>query len=393
MSYIMSQLWRLALLGAFLALFLAMPLLANAATEVNGDFSLQVMVNGDDILEMETIIIHPDRELTIDLYISGVTREVSLQKVSAAITFAGRAVITLSHDLGGFRVGAGGEYADTITIRPREALKLGNLTLVTGIYQARVRLDYTVAGRAKTWGEAKNIKVPGNPLRTPVGVAAAMVSAGAAAAILFLVRSLSGAGLVAGTTLPGATPLTPSRALHELGLERLEPAARGRVVGSMVKGAKGLAVKESCPICGTRIRRGHCYTCRKSVKELRREYAERVSALAFQGAELLAGGGVATLDALCSKLGTDARLGSDVVAVLKNARLVKVTGVARKVMGKAVMAGIGSGLSAVLWITVGGLAVLSATALVVILVASIVVPLAAARGLQMKARRALKKQV
>ncbi len=387
----MSQLWRLVLLGAFLALSLAMPLLTYAATGVDGDFSLQVKVNGDDISELETIVIHPDRELTVELHISGVNREVSLRGVSAAIAFAGRTVITLSRDLGDFRIGAGEEYRESITIDPREALSLGNLTLVTGIYRAQVKLDYAVGGRAKTWGEAKNIKVPGNPLTTPVGAVAAMVSAGAAAAILLLVRSLAGAGLIAGTTLPGATPLTPSRALHELALERLEPAARGRVVGGMVKGARGLAVKESCPICGTRIRRGRCYTCGKSVKEVRREYAEKVSALAFQGAELLASGGVNTLDALSSKLGIDARLGTDVVAVLRSARLVKVTGIARKVMGKAVMAGIGSGLSAVLWITVGGLAVLSTTALVAILVASLVVPVAIARGLQMKARRALKK--
>lgn len=393
----MSQLCRLVLLGAFLALSLALPLAVpgtvGAATDVNGDFSLQVVVNGDDILGLETIVVHPDQELTIDIYISEVTREVTLHKVSAAVIFAGREVFTLSHDLGGFRIAPGDSYTEGIAVRPRDTLKLGNLPLVTGIYRARVKLDYTVEDQPKAWSEAKNIRVPGNPLATPVGAAAAMVSAGAAAAILFLVRSLAGSGLVAGITLPGATPLTPSRALHDLALERLEPAARGRVVGSMVKGAKGVAVKERCPICGTRIRHGHCYTCRESVKEMQREYAERVSALALQGAELLASGGVSTLDALCSKLGIDARLGSDVVTVLNKARLVRVKGVARKVMGKAVMAGIGIGFSSVLWITVGGFAVLNTTALVTVLVVSIVVPLAVARGLQMKTRRALKKQV
>lgn len=57
------------------------------------------------------------------------------------------------------------------------------------------------------------------------------------------------------------------------------------------------------------------------------------------------------------------------------------------------MVGIGSGLSTILWITMGGLVVLSSSALVVTLAASIVLPVAITKGFQIKAKRTLKKPV
>ena len=59
-------------------------------------------------------------------------------------------------------------------------------------------------------------------------------------------------------------------------------------------------------------------------------------------------------------------------------------------MGKALMVGIGSGLSAVLWVTLGGFSALNNSALIAILAASVVLPIAVIQGLQMKARRSLK---
>ncbi|HEX77806.1 MAG TPA: hypothetical protein G4O03_05265 [Dehalococcoidia bacterium] len=386
----MSRRLRLALLAAFLAVSVISPLLAYAVTQVNGDFSLELKVNGQDISELETIVIDPERELTIDLRIFDVAREITLKRVSAVVTFAGQTVVTLGEELD-FRIKAGREYRERITVSPKEVLKLGNLTLVTGIYHARVKLEYVVAGRSKIWSTSKNIRIPGNPLSTPVGAAAAAVSLATAATGLALARSLVAPSLAAGTTMPAGTSVTCRPHLYDLALDRLEPTATGRVMGNIAKAARGLIVKERCPICDTRLKHGHCYTCKRSAKEVRNEYAEKVRALAIQGAELLASGEVATLDELCSRLGISARLGTDVIATLRNAKLVKVRGLARKFMGKAVMAGIGSGLSAVLWITVGGFAALSTSALIAILVASVVIPLVLAKGLQMRARRALKK--
>jgi hypothetical protein len=162
-------------------------------------------------------------------------------------------------------------------------------------------------------------------------------------------------------------------------------------MGSIVKAARGRIIKDRCPICGTRLKHGYCYTCKKSAKEVRKEYVDRVRVLVLQSRELLASGQVTTLNDLWSRLGISAKLGTDVIATLKHAKLVKARGVTGKLMGKVVMAGIGSGLSTVLWVTVGGLVVLSSSILVGTLAASVVIPVALAKGLQMKAKRTLKK--
>lgn len=90
-------------------------------------------MNGEDLSELETNVIYPESELLIDLYIFGVTREVVLQNVSAVVTFAGQIFATLSEDLGSFHIAAGKDYRESITISTREALKLDNMNLVTGI--------------------------------------------------------------------------------------------------------------------------------------------------------------------------------------------------------------------------------------------------------------------
>ena len=372
-------------------LMLTLLLAEHFAAAANGDFSLQLNINGDDLTELETIVIDPEREMTIDLHIFDVTRDVTLEKVSVAVTFAGQTIITLSESLGNFRIATGESYRKQITVNTREALRLGGQSLVTGIYRTAITLEYTAGDRQKAWNEAKNIKIPGNPLSTPAGVAGVAIGGGTVAAILMLIKSVISPGLPAGAALPTGTLVRSLPRLYELAAERLEPTVRGRVMGSIVKAAKGRIVKERCPICGTRPKHGYCYTCKKSAKEVRKEYVERVRALVLQGGELLASGQAATLDDLCSRLGIDAKLGTDVIATLKHAKLVKVRGIAGKLMGKAVMAGIGSGLSTVLWVTVGGLVVLSSSALVVTLAASVVIPVAVTKSFQMKTKRTLKK--
>ena len=333
--------------------------------------------------------IGPDR---LNLQVFDVVKDVTLKKVSIVVMFAGQTITTLSENLGDFRIAAGETCRKRITVNAGEMIKLGDLALVTGIYRSEITLEYAVGGHKKVWSEWKNIRILGNPLVTPLGAAGVVASAGALAAILMLIRSLMAPPLPVGTTVPAHTPVRPLPRLYELATARLEPTARGRVVGSIVKAAKRRIIKEKCPVCETRLKHGHCYTCKKSAKEVRNEYADRVRTLAIQSSELLASGQVATVDDLCSALGISARVGTDVIATLKSAKLVKVKGVTRKLMGKAVMAGVSSGLSTVLWLTVGGFVALSSSALVVILAVSVVIPVAVAKSLQMKAKRVLKKQ-
>lgn len=377
---------------AFVVLMSALLLAANSEAEANGDFSLRLYMNGNDLSELETIVIDPERELVIDLQIFDVSRDVTLKKVSVVVTFAGQTIITLSENLGDFRIAAGESYKEKITVSAREVLKLGDVPLITGIYRSGIKLEYAVGDHNKVWSEWKNIRILGNPLVTPLGAVGVILSGGTVAAILMLIRSLIAPSLPVGTTMPISTSVRSLPRLYNLATERLESAARGRVTGSIVKAAKGRIIKEKCPVCETRLKHGYCYTCKKSAKDVRNEYADRMRTLAIQGSELLTSGQVATIGDLCSRLEISARVGTDVIATLKNAKLVKVRGVARKLMGKAVMAGVGSGLSTVLWVTVGGFVTLSSSVLVVILVASVVIPVAVAKSLQMKAKHGLKKQ-
>jgi len=364
---------------------------AHFAAAANGDFSLRLNMNGDDLSELKTIVIDPERELTINLHISEVTSDVTLDKILVTVTFAGQTIRTLSERLGNHYIAAGEDYRGQITLNAREVLKLGDITLVTGIYRAVIKLEYTVDDQKKVWSELKNIKILGNPMNTPLGAAGVVTSVGAVAAILMLTRSLISPGIPTGTTMPANTSFNLLQRLYDFATERLEPTTRGRVMGNIVKAAKRRIIKKKCPICGTCLKHGYCYTCKKSAKEVRNEYIDRVKALALQSSELLASGEVVALDDLYSRLGINAALGTDVIATLKQAKLVKVRGIARKLMGKAIVVGIGSGLSAVIWITVGAFAVLSTSVLVAILVASVVIPIVVAKSLQMKARRTLKK--
>lgn len=379
-------------LMALALLMLTLLLAAHTAAAANGDFSFRLYMDGDDLTNLETIVIDPERDMTVDLHIFDVTSDVTLEKLSVAITFAGQTIHTLSRSLGDFHIAPGEDFRKQITVNIREALRLGDWPLITGTYRAMITLEYTAGNQQKARSEAKNIKIPGNPLRTPLGAAGIVISGGTMAAMLMLLKSLIAPGLPVGTALPAGTPVRSLPRLYNLAAERLEPTTRGRVMGSIIKAAKGRIVKERCPSCGTRLKHGYCYTCKKSTKEVRKEYVAKVRALAIQSSELLASGQVTTVDELCSRLGVNATLGTDIIATLKHAKLVKVKGIAAKIMGKTITAGIGSGLSAVLWVTVGGLVVLSSSALVATLVASVVIPVAVVKGLQMKAKRTLKKQ-
>jgi len=377
---------------AFVLLLGALLSAAHSAAEANGDFSIRLNVNGEDLLKQETITIDPERELMIDLQIFDVTRDVTLRRVSVVVTFAGQTMITLSENLNDFHVAAGETYEEEITLDAREMLKLGDLPLITGIFRSVINLEYTVGDRNMVWSESKNIRILGNPLVTPLGAVGLIVSMGTVASILMLIRSLVVPNLPGVMMLPANISISSLPRLYDLAAERLDTTARGRMMGSLVKAAKRRVIKNKCPVCETRLKHGYCYTCKKSAKEVRNEYTDRVRTLAIQGSKLLASGEVATINDLCSRLGINARMGTDVIATLKHAKLVKVKGIARKLMGKAVMAGIGSGLSTVLWVTVGGLVVLSSSAMVAILVASVVIPVTLAKSLQMRARRAIKRQ-
>lgn len=363
-----------------------------AVSGASGDFTLRVTMNGADITESDTITIDPDEALKLELSITDVTADVVLQDVFIDLTFAGQTVFTETRALERVSIAAGDRYNREITIDLREFLKAGDVTLVTGIYGSRFRITYATDGRVDEWSMEKNFKIPGNPVTTPAGAVGTVAGLTALTSILLLVKSLAAPAMAAvGTALPAGTSLTGTPGLQDLILNRLEATTRGRVVGNVVKAAKSRIIKDRCPICESRLKHGQCLTCRKSAKEVRNEYTEKLKDLALEGGLLIADGQVKTFGEITSMLGINGKLGTDVIATLKHARLVKVGGLARKVMGKAVTAGISSGISAIIWITVGGFAVLSTGALVGILIAMIALPLIITRTLQAKAKSEIRK--
>lgn len=385
----MNKRLRVVLLLAFIAFSVAMPASLLASEQVDGDFSLEIVVNGEELSALETITIDPEENVTVDLHVFDVTQEVTLESISLTITLLGQPVVSLAKSLGGVQVEAGNEYVEYFTINPKEAIGIGNMTLATGIYNGFITLNYSIADQEKIFSQPKNISIIGNPLATVAGVVALVVTGSAVVAGTALGVSVASPAISAGVAIPMQAQVIPLEGLKSFALGRLEPTARGSVVGAIVREARKRIKKRYCPICSNRIRHDYCYTCRKTAKQVEKEYTEKVKELALQGIQLLASGEARTMEALCSKLGISDRLASDVIATLKNAKLVKVKGITTRLMGKVITTGISSAISLILWITIGGFAILSTWLLATVLFLALLLPILITRFFQWRARRAL----
>jgi hypothetical protein len=363
------------------------------AAGVNGDFTLWVTVNDQDITAEDTIVLEPEKDLEVELGIENGEQSLTLHGILISITFADVVIMTHREKLTNFHMAPGEFRSEKIVMDLKDRLKLGNLPLTTGIYRSKFELEYTVENRVEAWSQWKNIKIPGNPLTTTSGIGGAVIGLVTVAAILALVKSIISPTLPAGTDAPSGATVQALPELREYIMSRLESTTRGRAVGSIVNSAKKRIVRHKCPICDSRIRHGYCFTCRKSAKQVRAEYVNRLKELAIRGGELIANGQVVTMEQLCSLLDISGKLATDVIATLRHARLIKIKGLARKLVDKAVTAGICSGLSAIIWITIGGFIVLNAAALIIILLVALIIPFAITRIMQIRARRTIQKNV
>lgn len=360
--FIESLVFALALAAVFLAV--------NGGVRAD-DFTLMLTINGEDITEVDSVSIDADGEFVVDLRIYDNTSEIVLHQVNVAATFTGFTVLTLSEPLDDYLILPGEYYRRQIPVNARELLGLGDATLTVGIYRSEVQLEYSVNGHPEVWSSWVDIQVVGNPLKTPAGIAGVATGILTVGAFAWLIHGLS--------------------SLYKFALGRLESLARGRVVGSIVNAAKKHIIKEKCPVCETRFKNDYCYTCGKPAKQIRHEYRHRLRELAKQGQKLLADGTVTEAD-LAAALNISDRTAGDVIAVMNNARMYRVRGFGRRLMVKAIFSGICFAISTIIWVTVGGFAVLSTPALVAILVAAIVIPLVITWGFHIKARRAIRRR-
>jgi hypothetical protein len=333
------------------------------------DFSLRLVINGKDVTEEGIVTIDSAGEAKIDLRIFDVTSDVILRRYTITVTLTGISFPPISEYIGNYHMAPGDSYQREMTINARELLNLGNRPLTTGIYRSKVKLEYLVNGGEEAWSRWINIQILGNPLNSVFGIAGAIVSAVTIGTVLWLVKGLLN--------------------LYKFAMGRLETLARGRVVGSIVNASKKFVIQEKCPICGKPLQNEFCYTCMKSAKQVTLEYQNRLKNLALQGEELLAGGKV-TRHELFTKLNIEGQMAADVIDVMNNAKLFRVKGFARGLMIKAILAGICFTISTIIWVTVGGFAVLGTAALLTILIAAIIIPLTVTWGLRIKAKRVLK---
>ena len=376
---------RILLLLFFLVLLLITPLTAFAAQRIDDDFTLELSINGQDISALDTIAVDPDDDLIIDLHIFETSQEVVLHSLSLSITFSGLPVATITESLEDEVIQPGEEFSDNIIMSPQRFLNIGGMTIATGVYNGLIELDYSISGSNDSFSYPIKIRILGNPFASLVGVLGAIATAAAAVSAAILGTSLAAGGSVVAANVQ----LIALENLKRFALGRLEPTARGSVVGAIVRAARKRVRKRYCPISYNRMKHDYCYICKKTAKEVEKEYTEKVKALALQGIQLLASGEVKTMDALCSKLGIDNRLAMDVIASLKNVKLVKVKGIASKLMAKAVITGISTAISAILWISIGGFAILNTWMLITVLFLALLLPVLITRYFQWRARKQL----
>ena len=96
-------------------LMTALFLVAYTAAAVNSDFSFWLYINGDDLTKLETIVIDPEQDMTVYLHIFEVTRDVTLERLSVAVMFAGQTIHTLGQSLGDFHIAPGEGFRKQIT--------------------------------------------------------------------------------------------------------------------------------------------------------------------------------------------------------------------------------------------------------------------------------------
>jgi hypothetical protein len=363
----------LFLIAAWLPLMSSLP--AQAA-DVNGNFTLDLAVNGQDMLASQTFKIQPDETLSFDLYIHDVNNTVEMQKLLVEIFFAGIPIGTITQELNKTLSPGDTYHPEIAPVNAADYLSIWGVDVTTGKYRAVIKLEYASLGEMKIWTQSREVEVPGNPMATVAGVAAAIATGAALGGVAALVKSLAGYSLE-------AQALT--------GRKTLEVQARGKTSKSLVSAVKKIIVTDKCPVCGDKLQHDFCRTCRKSAKDLQKLYHKHLYDLAAEGTNLMKTGEVKTTEELPQKLEIDGTLAVDVTAIIKNARLFEARRAGRSILGSALLMGISSAVAAILWLTIGRLVVLTTTATLVIIALSILLPWIVTALLHLRMRRRIAK--
>jgi hypothetical protein len=342
------------------------------AAEANGDFSLELKLNGQDALQQKKIVVDSKSPVKLDLYVYDVSSTAEINRISVIVFFAGMTIANFSQELN-YVVNPGETYKPVLEpINLKDYVSVWGITVTTGRYLAIVQLDYSVSGQPRIWTQEKEIEIPGNPFTTMAGVVAAIFSGIASAAALTWLSSVLGYGAQ----------------LRSLDMRKtLESRARNNISKELVTAARKIVDRDKCPVCEGNIKYSYCRNCRKPARDIFRQYYKNVKEVSARGIALLSRGEIQNMSELPTSLGVSGRMAEDVIATIMNARLLAAKRVARKLAISAIITGISSGISLVLWVTVGGFVVVSTTTLVIILILSLVVPLIIVKIMLVRTRR------
>lgn len=384
-----SHFFRNAVAAFVVALFVSSAIIAvsSAAVDADGDFTIAVLIEGQDITTTSRIVLDPTRETIADVQILNVRSEVVLTGLSVSVVFLGREVGTFEESLGGKRLRVGESFKTQVRFDASAYLVQSGVTLATGVFDVRVRLIYDVAGVAQAFLMPVEVKVGGNALATPTGAVAVAAGAASLAAGLSLLRAAATPGIAVGSSLASGARALPLDQLRDLAAGRLEPMARGKVVGAVTKATHERISKDICPLDEGSLRHGICVTCGRSSAERRTAYAETMNELVVRAAGLFAEGGAVTVARVSEILGISPKTATDLVAVAGHAKLVKVQGVAAKLARKAIFMGVNSAISLLLLAGFGGFVKLTPTLLIAIIVVAMVVPIVLTRFLAWRTKR------
>ena len=352
-------------IAGFILVFTATGSVVSAA-----DFSLSIEIDSQDISSEGRIVINSKGEFDVNIWINDIADEVILHNFSVIVTFSEMSFPAISRSLGNYRMLPGDSYHRKLTINASEVLGMGGRPLTTGIYRSQVKLEYSIGDQEKVWGRWLDIQITGNPVNSVIGIAGATLSAITAGIFIWLGKGIS--------------------TLYQFAKGRLESFTRGRAVGSIISVSRKFVIKEKCPVCREYFRGKKCIKCGKSVKTIRKEYRKKLEKLAIRGEQLLATGEV-NREELGAKLDIDDQTANDVLKVIDDSRLRSIKMFLSGLVVKAIFAGLGFGISTILWVTVGGFAALSTPALISILVIALILPLALTLVFRLMAERAIRR--
>lgn len=240
----------------------------------------------------------------------------------------------------------------------------------------------------------KPIRIPGNPIGTAAGQAAAGMAVVSVIVASWVWGSAASSTIALGVNVPGEAVADLRSKLSDWVHGKLEEKARERVRLLIMKTVNSRMPKDTCPWCSIPLEHGYCPKCKKSAEQARREYAEHVSELAKKAAGVIEDARrPITLQEVQSALNIIgvARKASDVLVAMNNAGLIRLRGIGRrKLVRWALGLGMIIGIDAVLWVTVGGWAALPMWALLAIIGGSTVVSWAVTKALEVRGGRRLR---